>query len=349
MAEKEELKETITQEKIKKILQNGPASINDICNAPSLKVAWATAKTALEEMVKKGDVKEIISSKIRVFARKDDPAFYNIPLSKKQKNDSLFLFSKIIEEWSKKESQPPLATVLQKIAVHVITDCNVKFNIPVVSFHYGKVVPVIYRMEKPEELEVPEHHLKMIECIRNVIAAYKNKAGFAEDEQYKKYGMKLFLARKQLVNLFNPLRNTEKRINVEEIKKTLNNLFLTWPNKDEDTEIFSLYHRYLLASMILLDSKNSKDYVAEIKENFDILWDLITTHLFFQEVRTYIPNEKLEIFELIKLAQLSVKSSGVEGRVIYIESLAKSFEAHIPKGGLYDEILGMYEELATEE
>ena len=126
-------------EKIKEFLFDGPASINDVCN--ELKISWATAKSTLEKMKEEGLVKEIISNpKIRIFKLTNDPAFFGVPLSRQQKNDSLFLFQTIRQEWQKSKKETLLLTTLQKIAVDIATKCNC--NIPHAQFHYGQVVPV---------------------------------------------------------------------------------------------------------------------------------------------------------------------------------------------------------------
>src|SRR3989338_4025502 len=107
-------------------LLDGPASINDVCK--DLEIAWATAKSGLEEMKERGEVKEIISNpKIRIFKLANDPAFFGVPLTKNQKNDALFLFESIKKAWKENEEKrkgPLLATTLQKVAVDVAKECN---------------------------------------------------------------------------------------------------------------------------------------------------------------------------------------------------------------------------------
>ena len=70
-------------EQVLNYLLDGPASINDVCK--DLGIAWATAKSVLESMKEKGEVKEIISNpKIRIFKSTNDPAFYGVPISKEK-------------------------------------------------------------------------------------------------------------------------------------------------------------------------------------------------------------------------------------------------------------------------
>src|SRR3989344_2951251 len=183
-------------------LLDGPASINDVCK--KLEISWATAKSALEEMEAKGTVKEIVSNpKIRIFKLSIDPAFYGVPLTKEQKGQALFLFQNIRQEW--RNDKPLLATTLHKIAVDVAKEC--KCDIPVATFHYGMVVPVVdtalfgYRE--------PANSAQIIQSIRKTIPSHTNNSKEERENQYKKYDMVLFQSKEKLTELWT---NSKKEI-----------------------------------------------------------------------------------------------------------------------------------------
>src|SRR4030042_1435271 len=174
-------------DKIKNFLEEGPASINDICK--ELKISWATAKSVIEELKEKEELKEIVTSKIRIFKLANDPAFYGVPLTKKQKNDALFLFDVIKKEWKSQEKDkgPLLATTLQKIAVDVAKKCDA--NIQVVSFHYGLVVPVV--ASPYANFSKPTNHKQITKVVIEILPSHPNKYHKEIEKQYSDYRLEL--------------------------------------------------------------------------------------------------------------------------------------------------------------
>lgn len=302
-------------DKIKKFLEEGPASINDICK--ELKISWATAKSVLEEMREKEDVKEIVTSNIRIFKLSNDPAFYGVPLTKKQKNDALFLFDAIKKEWKDNEEKkkgPLLATTLQKIAVDVAKKCEC--NIPVVSFHYGLVIPVVatpyFSFIKPENSQT------IITVIKKTIPLHPNTYIKEIEKQYEDYGLELFQAKKKITSL---LKQCNNNFDKEEVENSFSGLLLLCPIESKEVQLFSLCSDFVDKIYGLLLTDNFQDRSEDVKEAFNVLWDFITTHLFFKEISPYISKEKREIFEHIKSLQILSKKSNVEERINYLDSL----------------------------
>lgn len=302
-------------DKIKEFLEDGPASINDICK--KLEISWATAKSALEEMKEKEEVKEIISNpKIRIFKLSTDPAFYGVPLSKKQKNDVLFLFKTIREEWQKMKKEPLLTTTLQKIAVEVAREC--KNEIPVASFHYGQIVPVF---EIPSfNIQTPENSLKIITLVKEQIPKHKNIATEEMEEQYEKYSMILYKAKQRVKRAI--LSKEFKKSSYEEVELALSNLLMSVPTDNNEPEIFSLFSDFVKEIHGLIITKTFNKNIDKINESFDVLWDLITTYLFFKDIERSIKSEKKEIYRYIKSFQLLSKKANAEERINYLRALA---------------------------
>lgn len=301
--------------KIKEFLKDGPASINDVCK--EMKISWATAKSFLEDMQEKEEVKEIVSNpKIRIFKLSNDPAFYGVPLSKEQKEQAIFLFQNIRKEWKEKEEKkkgPLLTTTLQKIAVDVAKECNC--NIPAVSFHYGLVVPVI---DTPFfEYSIPNNSKQILQTIKRAIQVHTNRSIDERISQYKKYSMKLFESKENLKFI---LRSCEK-IDSKKAQQILSRLFIDWPTDNKNPEVFDLYYDFSDKVFGLIITQEFKEHIEDVNEAFNILWDFVTTYLFFKEMEKYVKDEKKEVFDYIKSSQLLAKKANVEERINYLSSL----------------------------
>lgn len=306
---------SIYSDKIRAFLGEGPASINDICK--ELKISWATAKSVLEEMREREDVKEIVTSKIRIFKLSNDPAFYGVPLTKKQKNDALFLFDAIKKEWKENEEKkkgPLLATTLQKIAVDVAKKCE--GNIPVVSFHYGLVVPIVNNPYS--SFTKPTNHEKITKVIIDIIPSHPNKYYEEIEKQYADYNLETFKAKQEIILL---LKQHSNKFNKDEIKSALSKFLLLCPTDSKEIKLFSLCSDFIDKVYGLILTENFQKKLEDIKDGFNILWDYITTYLFFKEISPHIKKEKKEIFEYIKSLQLLSKKSNVEERINYLDSL----------------------------
>lgn len=302
-------------DKIKDFLEEGPASINDICK--ELKISWATAKSVIENLKEKEELKEIVTSKIRIFKLANDPAFYGVPLTKKQKNDALFLFDTVKKEWKgnqEKEKGPLLATTLQKIAVDVAKKCDC--NIPVVSFHYGLVVPVV--ASPYANFSKPTNHEQITKVVIQIIPSHPNKYPKEIEKQYNDYKLETFKAKQEILIL---LKQCKGKFNKEEIKKAFSKFLLLCPIDSKETRLFSLCSDFIDKVYGLVLTENFQNRLEDIKEGFNVLWDYITTYLFFKEISPYVGKEKQEIFEYIKALQLLSKKSNVEERINYLDSL----------------------------
>lgn len=306
---------SIYSDKIRAFLEEGPASINDICK--ELRISWATAKSVIEEMKEKEDVKEIVTSKIRIFNLSNDPAFYGVPLNKKQKNDALFLFDVIKKEWKsnhEKERGPLLATTLQKIAVDVAKKCDC--DIPVVPFHYGLVVPVV--ANPYANFSKPSNHNQITKVVIKIMPSHTNKYNKEIEKQYSDYNLEIFKAKQEILSL---LKQYNGKFDMGKIKNIFSKFLLLCPTDSKEIKLFSLCSDFIDNIYGLILSENFQSRLEDIKDAFNIIWDYITTYLFFKEIAPYVRKEKEEIFEYIKTLQLLSKKSNVEERINYLDSL----------------------------
>lgn len=301
-------------EKIKEFLFDGPASINDVCN--ELKISWVTAKSTLEKMREEETVKEIISNpKIRIFKLSNDPAFYGVPLSKQQKNDALFLFQTIRQEWQKSKKEPLLLTTLQKIAVDIATKCNC--DIPHAQFHYGQVVPVFETPTPLFEIRQPSNYEIILTCVKEEIHKHKNNAKGEMDDQYEKYSMALYQAKQKFKEAYKKVRGNKELI--REIEPALISLLMNWPTQNQDSEMFRLFSEFVKEVHGLIVTKTANENIDKINETFYLLWDLVTTDLFFKDLERQIVKPKKEIFGYIRSNQILSKKENAEERTNYLK------------------------------
>ncbi len=112
-----------TSQEIKKeildFLFEGPKGINEIAN--KIGSNWPTTNSYLEKLKEDKAVNEIlITDKMKVYRRTDDPVYYSIPFNKEIRTKTLYLLKEIEREWKKERKTELSKTALQKLAVDVI-------------------------------------------------------------------------------------------------------------------------------------------------------------------------------------------------------------------------------------
>jgi len=330
-------------------LDEKPLSIQQI----SEKVGsnWTTINEILEQLKIEGKVKEIVATdKIKIFKRTDYPVFYGIPISKEYREQTLFIASEITKEWKEKNNRElPLNTTLQKVAVEVIRKC--KLDLPVLPLHYGLVTALAI---KPEEQVNKNYEWKgkpdkgfIIEMIKEEVSKHKNKASEEENKQYTKYGLKLFQTRKEIITLF---KENLEEINIKELNEKILRISFLLPT--DSVEVYNLFDRFVSSSIIMFMSKEPKKNLSEIREAFDILWDLVTTEMFLRGAKSFIQGEDIQLFELIRGFHLNSKIGTAEERIVNLESVVRSInpdELDVPMDEESIEIRRILAEGAGEE
>lgn len=299
-------------------LDEKPLSIQQI----SEKVGsnWMTVNEILEQLKIEGKVKEIVATdKIKIFRRTDYPVFYGVPIAKKYRDETFFIMCEVVKKWKETKQGFPLNTTLQKITVDVIKKGNL--DLPVLPLHYGLVSAIGAKPQTLIESDTQEYcrNLKVsfdrnaiLTIIGDQVKDHENNASNEEDNQYNKYELNFFKLRKSFVKLF------KKEIDSEKLEKILLDFTLEFPSGN--SEIYNLFDRYLHSSIVLLNSNKKEENIQEIKETFDLLWDLATAGIYFNEVRRFVLPDDLSLFELIKTFHLNSKLTTVDERVSNLES-----------------------------
>ena len=345
------------KEKILSCLKKGPASTKKL--SEKLKSNWSTINTYLEELKREDCVREIYSREnLKMCARTDYPVFYGLPLNEKEFNDSLFILSEITKSWRKEKKDDISKTTMQKIAVEVVSN-NSFVKVPVVRFHYGKVLAVSLPDNstltlKTYQIKPPKNGNEIIKSIRKEIRSgrYSNIAWKDRRNQYEqqdKYPeMEIFLIKEKLLHLF-----IKKEKEPEKIINLLDSLFLKIPASENYSEIFSKYHKFLDTTEFILNSKEFGDgneekkenYIREIWETFNSLWQVLTTEFFFEDIKPAIPEEFRGIADYIKELKIKTCSFETEEKLNNLTEYGKILE---PKKIKFDEDEKKIAEILTE-
>ena len=296
-------------------LEDKPLSIQQI--SENVGSNWMTVNQILEQLKSEGKVKEVVATdKIKIFRRANYPVFYGVPIRKEIRNKTLFIASEIVKEWKEKNGELPLNTTLQKVTVEIIKKCNL--NLPVLPLHYGLVTALAIKPEEQidkiyEWTGQPERNV-IIKKIKEEVPKHVNNASEEEDLQYLNHNLNLFKARKEIIKVF---KNESAKADKNKLKKWLLNMSLFFPT--ENLEIYNLFDRYLFCSTILLNTKSPEKNVYEIKETFNIVWDLVTTEMFLREAKIFVHREDMQLFDLIMGFHLDSKINTVEERITNLE------------------------------
>lgn len=289
-------------------LKKGPLSTKRLSEL--LNSNWSTINNYLEELKHNRDVREIYSREnLRVYVRCDYPVFYGLPLDEKKMNDSLFLLSKIIEKWHKEKKQIINKTTMQKIAVNVVK--NTSLDIPIVKFHYGKVLATyleptnyqdvikIYKIKEPKNSDYIEKEIeKEIKKGNHTNIAWKEKKN-----QYETHSdMKIFNLSDSVHYILSNEKKSESKILIDLFQK----IFLEIPITQRYSYLFEKYHEFIGGVYFIFNSKefdnleHKKNLLKEILDVFNSLWQALTTEFFFEDIEMFINEDFKEIIDFIR-------------------------------------------------
>ena len=341
-----------TPDQIKKeildFLFEGPKGINEI--AEKMGSNWPTTNSYLEKLKLEGLVNEIlITNKMKVYRRTDDPVYYSIPFNKEIREKTLFILSEIEKEWKEERKSGLSKTALQKLAVDVIKHCNL--NLPILTFHYGKTTCASFDSQNQGIISLikePKEKFEILKCIKEVIKD-KNHTGIAHEErvyQYTKYKMPFYLAKENLTKLFlfnEKDKESNKEINLK-IKKALLELSLNYPLNLE--KFYNDFERFVSnAQIILSHHKNEAQNLEVVKGTLTPLWDKLTTYTSFKDSEQFIDNSDKQLFEQIRDLNFNFKEMSYKLYIEELESLAQEinpFELDMPKDKASEELQKLF-------
>lgn len=332
------------KEEILEFLLEGPKSINEL--KEKLGSNWPTINSYLEKLKKDGKVNEIlITDKMKVFRRTDDPVYYSLPFNKDIRKKTLYVLSEIEKKWKQERGEELSKTALQKLAVDVIKSCNL--NLPVLEFHYGMTTCASLDSNNEDVMnfiEKPEDEKEILSCIKEIVND-ENHTGIAYKEreyQYHKYKMPFYSSKEELTRffMFHKNNNTNKEFK-ESLRQLLLNLSLNYPLKLEG--FYSDFENFMGNAQIILSRNIEEDIdgLEIIKGTFTQLWDKMTTFTSFQDSEEFIEKDKRQLFEQIKELNYNFKELNYKQYVEELESLAQEinpFEINMPQSETSSEI-----------
>ncbi|MFH1801809.1 MAG: hypothetical protein ABH804_03200 [archaeon] len=298
----EQIKEDILNE-----LKEGPKTISEI--SENINSNWLTIEKFLDELMqeKERKVYELISaSKSKVYCSSEDLAFYCLPFKEEVRGNTLSLLHTISNIWRKKTNQEISRTKLQKIAVKLIEDGDIK-NVPILNFHYGQTLALRYE-NNLIDYKTFNLNSKQQTLLSQLIDKYKDwSAHRVQLEQYEKPEMKFYYEKEtKTTNLF--VAN-----NLKDLKESILKLSSFYPIElKESFEVFDKFVYCVINIINLEDSEELKNYLMKLKEIFTLVWDCLTTEYFFYDAENLISEEKRELFYQIKSNQLNSKIANIE-------------------------------------
>jgi hypothetical protein len=309
-----------TQEDIKILildqLRNGPKTNAEISEA--INSNWLTIEKFLKELKDEKKIIELISaSKSKVYASKEDLAFFYLPLSEEIRKKTLSLLFTINQAWKEEKNIQSLSrTTLQKLAVEFVEKNNLQEEIPILRHHYGQTLALRFEDNLSEEYSLKEDQKK---SLRNLIREYKPLSSTkARLKQYKKPSMRFYKIKEETINNFS-LENEEL------LKKNLFNLFANYPC--ELSASFKLFDKLIYCAINILNIKDNKhEYLSNIRGAFFLVWDCLTTEAYFYDAEKLISPEKSELFYQIKSNYLNSKIINVCEFIEEIENEINSLE-----------------------
>lgn len=332
------------KKEILEFLFEGPKSINEL--KEELGSNWPTINSYLEKLKDEGKVNELlITDKMKVFRRTDDPIYYSLPFNKDIRMKTLYILSEVEKKWKEERGTELSKTALQKLAVDVIKTCEL--HLPVLNFHYG--MTTCASLDSTNEdimnfIKEPEDKKIIADCIKEVIND-KMHTGIAYREreyQYEKYEMHFYSSKEELTKLFMAHKDDETNKEFKEkLKKSVLNLSLNYPIKLEkfylDFEKFTRNVQIILSK----DGREDSEGLEVIKKTLTQLWDKITTFTSFQDSEEFIDKDKKQLFEQIKELNYNFKEMSYRVYIEELESLAQEinpFEINMPQGEMSSEI-----------
>lgn len=322
---------------ILKFLFEGPKSINEI--KKELGSNWPTINSYLEKLKKEEKVNEIlITDKMKVYRRTDDPVYYSLPFNKEIRIKTLYILLEIEKRWKKERETELSKTALQKLAVDVIKTCEL--DLPVLEFHYGMTTCASLDSSNEEIMDLikePKEKELIMNCIKEIVSD-KEHTGIAYQEreyQYKKYGMSFYSSKEELMKFFmfhkNNTTNKEFR---EKLKELLLNLSLNYPIKLE--KFYFDFENFMGKTQIILskDENNDIEGLEIIKGTLAQLWDKMTTFTSFHDAERFIDPDKKQLFEQIAELNYNFKELNYKPYIEELESLTQGinpFEINMPQ------------------
>ncbi len=319
----------VLYKKILSCLKQDELSISDISTREEIN--WETTRRNLEILKGLGIIAEKEADGKRIFFIKD-PSFIEgnpdtllgLSLTEEQRETANSLFNKIKRTWYKHSTKPLKKTFLQKIAVKLIKDNDIK-NIPYGWYLFGMMS--VLQCDPSLEIEVKNDYLKdkYDAQIDKTVIEYQ-KFDTTKDLlifQYQAEQNDLYLTRLKLCSDFlSPIAESDLPM----IKKRLVDFALCLKKSEDNIKVIELANAFISITIQLINKLNInelEDIRPNIINTFEALWECIATYNLYHSL---LENKFYTKEELSKRYQLKIIPH-LETCEMYLNLLSE----HVPK------------------
>ncbi len=308
------MKKTLEQIKtaILNVLEEKPLSIQQI--SKKIDSNWATVREVIKNLEDDNKVKEIMSTEnIKLYQRVTGDTYYNIPITEEQRQNFMFLFSSIINEY-KKRGKFPNKTKLAKTAVRIIEEAQL--NLPTIWYLYGKIPLMICDLSRDYSTSyVPKNSEEIKNLIVKIVPLYdKMNVTDLKQDQYSRHKKVLYDIKEKILD--------KKQKWDKETLKLFNKFLIYCPVNPSFPEVFLLTERFVLTINKIALISNLEKYRLDILMILDSLWKYISTYLLFDSLtqnKQY--NDIKEMMKFYLGKPLEIKREIVEEAISNLESI----------------------------
>ncbi len=313
------------KEEILNSLKEGPLSIEQI--RKKAESNWSTINDYLEDLLREGKIKEIISAeKAKIYQLVFGDTYFDIPITDDERKKFRALFSIIMQEY-RSRGAIPTKTHLAKCAIQVIKDESSGLsNLPTIWYLYGMIPQMIADpgYEYLEEVEL-EHKTRIKNLVIEFIGKNMKKGSRqVQREQHQEYGEELYLLSDKFFEVLG-----KKEWKNEEILSILNDFFIACPIDSEFPDVFDLSEKVLsIIRKLALMNSPLQDYRKEILLSFDALWKFIALYKLYKSKtsgKNAMDKEMLLRFYIghaLEARKRTLQESILELNSIYLSNLA---------------------------
>jgi len=315
-------------------LEEGPKSISEL--KVGVKSNWVTVEKFLVKLSGEKKVKEMISmDKKKVYQLAENDTYFEIPISKVERDKFCSLYALILEQY-KSEKKIPTKTEFAKVAVEVIGGSKELEELPTIWYLYGMIPLMAAEPSREYVCDVSfEDEIGIRKLILKSINEKRGKsASVIAREQHQKLGETFYVCGDDFMDT---TKSTKYDWDEGKILKSLNGMYLNCPIDDE-FDVFELFDKFssTVRKLFLLKIK-PEIYQREIILTFDSLWKYFSTYNAYKSVK------KLKLFKnpsdikrfymgnMLESREISLKENLSNLYSIYLNNLGEDFELEISK------------------
>jgi len=272
-------------------LNKAPGSIADLSKRSGIN--FNSVKTYLEMLSDSNVVaKEIANNKIIYILKNncynDKDTYFGLPIKQEIKEKVYSLYSYITKKWKETTTKPISKTQIQKILYK--TNKNFNLNLPFGWFKYGQAcaVPYSYNMNYDNFFkDLPDNITKDLDI--NITNCINENVTKTKEKHYIDENNPVYIAKEKIIKEL----NTELKSLDIKIILNLYNMILDNEAKKINKNTMRLLDDYSQLLKDLFKLNNIDDVANEVRESFNIIWDLISTFIYKEDMKKYITNPNI--------------------------------------------------------